>query len=115
MLDNYALQVVWSFLVLLFILGGLLFLARYFKNFRFGFKSRYFEILDRIALTPKSGLILFKANGKYYLASYGEQAFTVIDVFETKPEELPDLPGDFDQKLNQKINELMGKIKSGKK
>jgi len=114
-LANYFWQFAWSFFLLIIILGGLFFLARYFKNFRFGFKSRYLEVLDRMALTPKSGLILFKANGKYYLAGYGEQMISLIDRFETPPAELAGFSSELDLKLNQKFNEFVGKVKSGSK
>ncbi|GAV22571.1 flagellar biosynthetic protein FliO [Carboxydothermus pertinax] len=114
-MDSYFGQALWSLLVLFIIIAGLFFLARYVKNYRIGYKSRYIEILDRLLLSPKSGVVLLKVNGKYYLAGFGEENVSLIDVYDKEPEEIPGIAGTFDIHLSKKINEVVGQIKSGRK
>ncbi|GAV26168.1 flagellar biosynthetic protein FliO [Carboxydothermus islandicus] len=114
-MGSYFVQIFWSFFVLVLLLAGLFILARYLKNFRIGFKSRYIEIIDRLPLSPKAGLVLLKVNDKYYFAGYGEDNVSLLDTFENLPAEIPGYGNFFESRLNQKISEVVGQIKSGSK
>jgi hypothetical protein len=79
----------------LLLLGGLLFV--YYLVNKYGLyspnrKGGKLKVLERYPLSGESGLIVFKFNGKTFLAFYGKENFKVISEKEDVEESTPNLP-----------------------